>query len=239
MNIYQRILSNKKKNEGMVCALLDPDAEDSERLEEKIKLIEKSKIDFLMVGGSTTWNNNFERFTARVKSLASEPVITFPGSAEQISPSADAILFLSLVSGKNPRYLIEEQIKAAPVLKKINIEVIPTGYILIDGCRKTTVEHVSGTKPIPQENLKLIKNTAYAAQLLGMKIVYLECGSGARCPAEDKLIKEVKNFIDIPLIVGGGIKNLKEVKKKHKAGADIVVVGNALENDPTILLEKK
>jgi phosphoglycerol geranylgeranyltransferase len=238
MKIYQKILSKKKKNEHMMAALLDPDTEDLKLLEKKIKLIEGSEIDFILVGGSTTWNDNFESFTAKVKSLASEPVIIFPGSAEQISSSADAILFLSLVSGRNPRYLIEEQIKAAPILKKTDIEVIPTGYILIDGGRKTTVEFVSGTKPIPQDNIEKITNTAYAAQLLGMKMVYIECGSGARYPAKDELIKKVKACIDIPLVVGGGIKNRKEVERKHRAGADIVVVGSALENDPAILLKK-
>jgi putative glycerol-1-phosphate prenyltransferase len=238
MNIYQKILSKKKKKEPMMAALLDPDAEDLKRLEEKIKLIEKSEIDFILVGGSTTWNNNFEWFTSKVKSLSSEPVIIFPGSAEQISSSADAILFLSLLSGRNPRYLIEEQIKAAPIIRGIDIEVIPTGYILIDGGRKTTVELVSGTRPIPQDNVEMIVNTAYAAQLLGMKMVYLECGSGAIWPAKDELVKKIRDCIDIPLVVGGGIKNRKEVEKKHRAGADIVVVGNALEKDPTILLKK-
>jgi phosphoglycerol geranylgeranyltransferase len=238
MKIYQRILSKKKKKERMMAALLDPDSEDLKLLEKKMDLIERSGIDFILVGGSTTWNNNFESFTVKVKSLASKPVIIFPGSAEQISSSADAILFLSLVSGRNPRYLIEEQIKAAPILKKTDIEVIPTGYILIDGGRRTTVEFVSGTKPIPQDNVRNITDTAYAAQLLGMKMVYLECGSGAKYPAKDELIRKVKDCIDIPLVVGGGIRNREEVEKKHRAGADIVVVGSALENDPAILLKK-
>jgi phosphoglycerol geranylgeranyltransferase len=239
MTVYQRILSKKKKKENMLAALLDPDSEDFEKLKKKIELIEKSEIHFILVGGSTTWNDNFERFTEKVKSLASKPVILFPGSAEQISTSADAILFLSLVSGENPKYLIGEQIKAAAVLKETDIEVIPTGYILIDGGRKTTVEFVSGTKPISQRNVEQVKNTAYAAQLLGMKMVYLECGSGAKYPVKDKLIKAVKEYIEIPLVVGGGIKDRKEVENKHRAGADIVVVGNALEKEPTILLEKK
>jgi len=235
MTIYQKILSKKAKGEKMLAALLDPESEDLIALEKKIGLIEKSKIDFFLVGGSTIWNNNFNRFVVKVKSLASKKVIIFPGSAEQISPCADAILFLSLISGKNPRYLIEEQTKAAPILKKMNIEVIPTGYVLIDGGRKTTVELVSGTKPLSQDNVEKIKNTAYAAQLLGMKMVYLECGSGAKYPIKNELIKEVSKNIDIPLVVGGGIKNKKEVESKHMAGADIVVVGNALERDPAIL----
>ena len=239
MTIYQKILSKKEKKENMLAALLDPDSEDFERLKEKIELIEKSEIDFILVGGSTTWNNNFERFTKKVKSFASKTVIIFPGSAEQISPSADAILFLSLISGKNSKYLIEEQIKAAPILKEMDVEVIPTGYILVDGGRKTTVEFVSGTKPISQDDVGKIKDTAYAAQLLGMKMAYLECGSGARHSVKDEIIKEVKKYIEIPLVVGGGIKNRKEIESKHRAGADIVVVGNALENDPSILLKKK
>jgi phosphoglycerol geranylgeranyltransferase len=236
MTIYKTILSKKDRGEKMLAALLDPDSEKLITLEKKIELIEKSEVDFFFVGGSTTWNNNFERFVEKVKSLVSKKVIIFPGSAEQISHAADAILFLSLISGENPRYLIGEQIKAAPVLKKLDIEVISTGYMLIDGGRKTTVELVSGTKPILQDNIDKVRNAAYAAQLLGMKMVYLECGSGARYPVKDDLIREVSKNIDIPLVVGGGIKNKKEIESKHRAGADIVVVGNALEKDPTILL---
>jgi phosphoglycerol geranylgeranyltransferase len=239
MSIYQEILSKKKKKGKMLAALLDPDSEDFEKLKRKIELIEKSKTDFIFVGGSTTWNENFESFVKKVKTLASKAVIIFPGSAEQISPSADAILFLSLISGKNPKYLIGEHVKAAPILKNMNIEVIPTGYILLNGGRKTSVEFVTGTRPIRQDDVKKIRDTAYAAQLLGMKMVYLECGSGAKFSVRDGIIKAVKEYIEIPLVVGGGIKNKKEVANKHKAGADIVVVGNALEDDPTILLEKK
>jgi phosphoglycerol geranylgeranyltransferase len=239
MSIYQEILSKKKKKGKMLAALLDPDSEDFEKLKKKIELIEKSNIDFIFVGGSTTWNDNFERFTEKVKTLSSKTVIIFPGSAEQISASADAILFLSLISGKNPKYLIGEHVKAAPILKETDIEVIPTGYILLDGGRKTSVEFVSGTKPIRQDDVTKIRDTAYAAQLLGMKMVYLECGSGAKFSVKDKIITAVKEYIEIPLVVGGGIKNKKEIETKHKAGADIVVVGNALEDDPTILLEKK
>jgi len=237
MSIYQKILLSKKNNKKIMVALLDPDSENFEELPKKIDSIEKSDIDFILVGGSTTWNNNFERFTEKVKSLSSTPVIIFPGSAEQISSAADAILFLSLLSGRNPRYLIEEQIKAASILKNINLEVIPTGYILIDGGRRTTVELVSGTRPISQDNIGKIVDTAYAAQLLGMELVYLECGSGAKFSVKEEVIKQVKAAIDIPLIVGGGIKNREEIEKKFKAGADIVVVGNVLENDPSILLK--
>ncbi len=237
MSIYQKILLSKKNNKKIMVALLDPDSEDFDGLPLKINSIEKSDIDFILVGGSTTWNNNFERFTEKVKSLSSTPVIIFPGSAEQISSAADAILFLSLLSGRNPRYLIEEQIKAASILKNINLEVIPTGYILIDGGRRTTVELVSGTRPISQDNIEKIVDTAYAAQLLGMKLVYLECGSGAKFSVKEEVIKQVSSAIDIPLIVGGGIKNREVIEEKFRAGADIVVVGNALEHDPTILLK--
>lgn len=239
MSTYQKILLKKEHKEKMMAALLDPDTESFELLDRKIKLIEESEIDFILVGGSTTWNNNFERFTQRVKTLASEPVIIFPGSAEQISSAADAILFLSLLSGRNPRYLIEEQVKAAPILKSLGLEVIPTGYILIDGGRKTTVEFVSRTKPILQKNIDKITNTAYAAQLLGMHMVYLECGSGAKFSVKNEIVKKVKEAIDIPLIVGGGITSREEVESKFRAGADIVVVGNALEKDPSILLKRK
>ena len=237
MKIYKYILEKKEKNELIIAALLDPDSSDIKNVKELIKIFEKSRIDFIFVGGSTTWKSNFYEFVHEVKTHSSLPVIIFPGSSNQISEDADAILFLSLVSGRNPEFLIGEQIKASPILKKIDIEVIPTGYLLIDGGKTTTVEFISGTSPIPQDKLEIAKTIAYAAELLGMKLIYLDSGSGAQKSPDNKLIESVKNYINIPLIVGGGVRSVKEVEEKHRAGADIIVVGSALEDDPEFFLK--
>ncbi len=235
MSIYKHILEKKKKNELMIAALLDPDSSDIKKIKDLINFFEKSPIDYIFIGGSTTWKNDFNEFVHEVKTHSSLPVVIFPGSSNQIAKEADAILFLSLVSGRNPEFLIGEHIKAAPILKRMNIEVIPTGYLLIDGGNTTTVEFISGTKPIPQNKPDIAKGIAYASELLGMKLIYLDSGSGAKNSPNNNLIESVKNYINIPLIVGGGIRSTTEIEEKHKAGADIVVVGSALEDDPEFL----
>ncbi|MEA1912455.1 MAG: geranylgeranylglyceryl/heptaprenylglyceryl phosphate synthase [candidate division WOR-3 bacterium] len=232
MSVYKNILERKSKNELIIAALLDPDSEDIKDLKGRIRLLEGSKVDFLFVGGSTSWKNNFKEFVGEVKANSSLPVVIFPGSADQISSSADALLFPSLVSGQNPRYLIGEHIRAASILKGMDIEVIPTGYLLIDGGRTTTVEFISGTKPIPQDKPEIARSIAYASELLGMKLIYLDSGSGAKKSPCNSLIKSVKDFIDVPLVVGGGIRSPEEIEEKHRAGADLIVIGTALEDDP-------
>jgi len=236
MKIYQDILKKKKENKLIIAALLDPDSEDIKLLEKKVSILTKSSIDYIFIGGSTTWKNDFTEFASEVKKYSSLPIVIFPGSANQISKDADALLFLSLVSGQNPQFLIGEHIKAAPVLKGMKIEVIPTGYLLIDGGSTTTVEFISGTRPIPQDKVEIAKSIAYASELLGMKLIYLDCGSGAKIPVSNALIKSVKDYINVPLIVGGGIRDIGKIKEKHLAGADIIVIGSALEDDPEFLL---
>jgi putative glycerol-1-phosphate prenyltransferase len=236
MSIYQDILKKKKENKLIIAALLDPDSEDIELLKERISILERGSIDYIFVGGSTTWKNDFTEFVSEVKKYSSLPIVIFPGSANQISKDADALLFLSLVSGQNPQFLIGEHIKAAPALKGMKIEVIPTGYLLIDGGNTTTVEFISGTRPIPQDKVEIARSIAYASELLGMKLIYLDCGSGAKIPVSNALIKSVKDYINVPLIVGGGIRDIEKIKEKHLAGADIIVIGSVLEDDPEFLL---
>lgn len=236
MSIYQDILKKKKENKLIIAALLDPDSEDIELLKERISILERGSIDYIFIGGSTTWKNDFTEFVSEVKKYSSLPIVIFPGSANQISKDADALLFLSLVSGQNPQFLIGEHIKAAPALKGMKIEVIPTGYLLIDGGNTTTVEFISGTRPIPQDKVEIARSIAYASELLGMKLIYLDCGSGAKIPVSNALIKSVKDYINVPLIVGGGIRDIEKIKEKHLAGADIIVIGSVLEDDPEFLL---
>ena len=167
------------------------------------------------------------------------PVLLFPGDAKQITNKADGILFLSLLSGRNPAFLIEQQIKAAPILQKTALEIIPTGYILIDGGKETAVQKVSNTKPIPQHNIKLILNTALAGEFSGKKIIYLEAGSGATTPVNKKIIKTVSDNLSIPLIVGGGIRSKKQLETAFNSGADLVVIGTAFEKDESFFYDLK
>ncbi|HKJ07409.1 MAG TPA: geranylgeranylglyceryl/heptaprenylglyceryl phosphate synthase, partial [Flavobacteriaceae bacterium] len=161
----------------------------------------------------------------------SKPIVLFPGDYTQITNEANALLFLSLLSGQNPEYLINQQIKAVPLLNKSTLEIIPTGYILIDGGTKSSVIKVSNTSPIAQNNIQQAVATAVAGQYKGKKLIYLEAGSGAKIPVNSELIKEVKSQLQIPLIVGGGIKTKKQLEKTYNCGADLVVIGTAFENN--------
>jgi putative glycerol-1-phosphate prenyltransferase len=193
--------------------------------------VHQSITTHIFVGGSTDDENQTENVVAAVKKATNLPVILFPGDVSQISQKADGILFLSLLSGRNPEYLIEQQIKAAPFLKNSALEILPTGYILIDGQKETATQKVSNTKPIVQTDLELILNTALAGEFSGKKLIYLEAGSGATVPVEASIITLVKKNINIPLIVGGGIRTKTQLNSAFNAGADLVVIGTAFEND--------
>lgn len=238
MNIYDVILKKKKRNEKIIAALIDPDSENLKYLKDKVNSLNESDVNFIFVGGSTTWTNDFSGFVRRVSEYSSKPVIIFPGSSSQVSEHADAILFLSLVSGNNPQYLIGEHVKAAPMLKNMDLEVIPTGYLLIDGGKMTTVQFMSDTRPIPQDKPEIAKNVAYAAELMGMKLIYLDSGSGALKSVSNDIVEAVSQYINLPLMVGGGLKNRQEINEKFASGADLVVVGSALEDEPELLLKK-
>jgi phosphoglycerol geranylgeranyltransferase len=196
-----------------------------------------SGADGILVGGSFLAGVEFNEFVKKIKKYTSLPVIIFPGNSMQISSYADGILFLSLISGRNPQYLIEEQVRAAPIIKKTKLEVIPTGYILVEGGSFTSVGFMSNTFPIPQDKIELTKYHALAAEYLGMKLVYLDAGSGARKSISTQMIREIKNYISIPLIVGGGIKTPEEVVEKLKEGVNGVVIGNVLEEKPGLAKE--
>ncbi|HEY9170048.1 MAG TPA: geranylgeranylglyceryl/heptaprenylglyceryl phosphate synthase [Lutibacter sp.] len=221
------------KGEKLLAILLDPDKTSIEKLAEIASKIETLKANFIFVGGSSVENDITDLFVETLKKHTKLPVVLFPGDFSQLTNHADALLFLSLLSGRNPEYLIEQQIKSVPFLKNSTIEIIPTGYILIDGGTKSSVLKVSDTKPISQENVELAVATAVAGMYKGKQLIYLEAGSGARVPVNSQLILAVKKHITIPLIVGGGIKTKKQLYKAYKNGADLVVVGTAFENNNT------
>ena len=232
MNIYQHIIDSVQQGKKLLAILLDPDkilleTQYITSITEKIN----KKADFIFVGGSTVNQGVTDKLVKILKKTSQLPIILFPGDYTQISNMADAILFLSLLSGDNPEYLIHQQIKSIPKLKNSSLEVISTGYILIDGGVETSVQKVSNTKPIPKKDVELIVNTALAGAYGGKRLIYLEAGSGAKKVVNLEIIKKVKTALDIPLIVGGGIRTEEQLKKAYDAGADLVVIGTAFEQD--------
>jgi phosphoglycerol geranylgeranyltransferase len=230
-NIYKDILKAKSENTKLLAILLDPDKVVLENLSILISKINLSPASHIFIGGSQVENHILDELILKIKQNCNLPIVLFPGNPSQISDKADAILFLSLISGRNPDFLIEHQVKAAPVLKQTQLEIISTGYILIESGNETAVERVSNTTPLDRNNLDLALATAQAGEMLGNKLIYLEAGSGAKQAVPLEMIALVAQNIEIPLLVGGGIVDLQGIQNAYHAGADLVVIGTAFEND--------
>jgi phosphoglycerol geranylgeranyltransferase len=235
MSIYKTILKHKSNNQKQFAILIDPDKSDAAKLDGLIKSSVKNKVDYLFVGGSFLTNDSFCSCVRFIKDSCDLPVILFPGSSLQICNDADAIFFLSLISGRNPEMLIGNHVIAAPYLKRSPLEIISTGYMLVDTGNTTTAAYMSNTKPIPYDKNDIAAYTALAGEMLGMKIIYIDGGSGAQKPVSGAMIAAVSENISIPLIAGGGIKTAQHAAAACKAGADIIVVGNAIEKDPKLI----
>jgi phosphoglycerol geranylgeranyltransferase len=231
MPIYSQILKAKSENQKLLAILLDPDKIDWNSIDTLISKINQSPATHIFVGGSLVFTTKIDELILKIKQDCHLPIILFPGNPSQISDKADGILFLSLISGRNPDYLIDHQVNAVPILKKSGLEVIPTGYILIESGNPTAVSKVSKTQPLSQDNIDYIVHTAQAGEMLGKKLIYLEAGSGAQNAVASEIIKSVSENIEIPLIVGGGIRNQHRIQKAYDSGADLVVIGTAFEND--------
>lgn len=230
-NIYNHILQSKAIKEKLLAILLDPDKIDWNNLALLIEKINQSPATHIFIGGSFVETNFLDELILKIKENCILPIVLFPGNPSQISDKADAILFLSLISGRNPDFLIELQVKAAPILKKTQLEIISTGYILIESGAETAVERVSKTTPLDRNNLELALATAQAGEMLGNKLIYLEAGSGAKQAVPSEMIQLISENIEIPLLVGGGIIDLHGIQKAYDSGADLVVIGTAFEND--------
>jgi phosphoglycerol geranylgeranyltransferase len=230
-NIYNNIQQSKANNQKLLAILIDPDKIDWDTLEILIEKINQSPATYVFIGGSIVENNILDELISKIKQNCHLPILLFPGNPSQISNKADGILFLTLISGRNPDYLIEHQVNAVPVLKKTNLEIISTGYILIESGKETAVERVSKTLPLSINNPEYILQTAQAGEMLGNKLIYLEAGSGANYAVSKEIITLVSQNTTIPIIVGGGIKGLDGIQKAYDAGADIVVIGTAFETD--------
>jgi phosphoglycerol geranylgeranyltransferase len=230
-SIYQDILTAKSEKQKLLAILLDPDKIMWETLDELLLKISQSPATHILVGGSLVENTMIDDLVLRLKQFVHLPVILFPGCPSQISPYADGILFLILLSGRNPDYLIEHQVNAVPVLSKTNLEVISTGYLLIESGSETAVERVSKTKPLSRDNPDYVTQTAKAGELLGNRLIYLEAGSGAKHSVPLEMIQQVSENTSVPLIVGGGIRSKDVIYTAFGAGADMVVIGTAFENN--------
>jgi phosphoglycerol geranylgeranyltransferase len=231
--IYPHILQTLKTRKLFIL-LIDPDKEDNTSLGKLLDTAGQCNVDLLLVGGSLI-SAPLDEPLAFIRSKTSLPVVLFPGSLLQVSPHADGILLLSLISGRNPEYLIGNHVIAAPLLKHSGLEIIPTGYILVENGRSTSVEYISQTKPIPADKMDIATATAMAGEMLGLKLLYLEAGSGAMRTVPAEIVRSVKQNTSIPLFVGGGIRTPGDVKAMYDAGADAVVVGTAVEHDPEML----
>ena len=229
--IYQQIQAAKLANQKLLAILLDPDKIVWERITDLISKINQSPATHVFIGGSLVESSILDDLIVRIKKDCILPIVLFPGDPSQISNHADGILFLSLLSGRNPDYLIEHQVRAAPILKQTQLEIIPTAYLLIESGSETAVERISKTSPLDRDNLDLVLATALAGEMLGNKLIYLEAGSGAEKAVPLEMIELVAQNTNIPLIVGGGIVDLQGIQNAYQSGADLVVIGTAFEND--------
>ena len=229
-NIYRKILLNREMGKKMFAVLIDPEKSNGRHFASIIAMLKTSPPDFVFIGGSHAVKS-LDNMIEVLKEEVDTSVILFPGDASQFSAHADALLFLSLLSGRNPEYLIGQHIKSAVAIQESEVEVLPTAYLLIDGGKISSVEFISNTRAIPADKKEIARSTAVAGELLGMHLTYLEAGSGAIYPVPAEMISHVRKSIDTPLIVGGGITSVESIEKAFQAGADIVVVGNAFESD--------
>jgi phosphoglycerol geranylgeranyltransferase len=226
------------KGIGQIALLIDPEkATDENALKELIRKADFAGIHYFFVGGSTVHRKDIERVVHIIKSACSIPVLLFPGASHQLSPEADALLFLNLISGRNPDFLIGHHVQCAEEVLEMNLEVIPTGYILIDGGKLTSVAYISQTTPIPREKLSIARQTAIAGHLMGQRLIYFDAGSGALMPVPAELIKEIRHTLPTPVIVGGGIRTIEAIESMKEAGANVIVIGNKIEEDLDFLLD--
>ncbi len=235
MNVIDKILTRKAEGRKQIALLIDPDNIDTEQIISLSRDSEQHKVDYIFVGGSLLTKQQLGHCVEVLKRSCNIPVVLFPGNSNQLSDKADAILYLSLISGRNPELLIGQHVISAPFIKQSGLEAIPTGYMLIESGRVTTALYMSNTTPIPYLKNDIASSTALAGELLGMKAIFLDAGSGALNPVSEEMIHAVRNTIDIPLIVGGGIRTPESAIRALKAGADLIVIGNSIESDPSLL----
>ena len=236
-DIYPSLCERKANGKKSFAVLIDPDKVNKAKMQQLIKLAVDAKVDYFLVGGSLIISELFGECVQIIKRNCSIPVILFPGSSTQVSKYADALLYLSLISGRNPELLIGQHVVSAPAIKQSGLEIISTGYMVIDGGAPTTVSYISNATPLPADKNEIAMCTAMAGEMLGMKLIYMDAGSGAKRAITESMIEKVANCIEVPLIIGGGITDPEKAYLNCKAGADIIVVGNAIEKDESLIME--
>ena len=235
--IYSSLTEKKRHGKKSFAVLIDPDKVNDGKMQSLIDLAVTAKVDYFLVGGSLVISNYLDECVQYIKRSCNIPVILFPGSPSQVSKYADALLYLSLISGRNPELLIGQHVISAPVVKNSGLEIMSTGYIVIDGGAPTTVSYISGAAPLPSDKNEIAMCTAMAGEMLGMKLIYMDSGSGAKRAVTESMIQTVSQSIAVPLIIGGGITDPEKAYLNCKAGADVIVVGNAIEKDESLIAE--
>lgn len=235
--IYPSICERKANGKKSFAVLVDPDNVDDHKMRKVIELAMAAGVDYFLVGGSLVISNYLDECVKIIKQHCAIPVLLFPGSSTQVSKYADALLYLSLISGRNPELLIGQHVVSAPAIKKTGLEIMSTGYMVIDGGAPTTVSYISNASPLPADKNEIAMCTAMAGEMLGMKLIYMDAGSGAKVPITESMIALVSKNIEVPLIIGGGITDPEKAYLNCKAGADIIVVGNAIEKDESLIME--
>jgi putative glycerol-1-phosphate prenyltransferase len=235
--IYDTISKAKAAGQKAFAVLIDPDKLNEAGLNKTIELAQNAKVDYFFVGGSLVVTDTLDNVVSTIKRKSNIPVILFPGSPDQITPKADALLYLSLISGRNPELLIGQHVISAPFVKQSGLEIMPVGYMLVDGGTPTTVSYISNTNPIPANKNDIASCTAMAGEMLGLKLIYMDAGSGAQRAIPTEMVQQVAKYIRIPIIIGGGITTAEKAIENCLAGADIIVVGNAVEKDLALISE--
>ncbi len=235
--IYLDLVKAKENGDKKFAVLLDPDKIRLKQFHKTLELAIESDVDYFFIGGSLIVTDMLDKTLESIKNLCDIPMILFPGNSFQLSYKADALLFLSLISGRNAELLIGNHVVVAPYLRLSPLEIMSTGYMLIDGGVPTTVTYMSNTKPIPANKPDIAASTALAGQFLGLKLIFMDAGSGAQNPVSIEMIEAVSNTIEIPLIVGGGINTPEKAYENAKSGANLIVVGDAIEKNPDLLPE--
>ena len=235
--IYHSFSDRKRAGKKSFAVLIDPDKVNDQSMAKLIELSVSSKVDYFFVGGSLVVSNYLDQCLQLIRKSCSIPTVLFPGSPSQVSKYADALLYLSLISGRNAELLIGQHVVSAPMVKKSGLEVMSTGYMVVDGGAQTTVSYISNSSPLPSDKSEIAVCTALAGEMLGMKLIYMDAGSGAKNPISETMITKVAQSISVPLIIGGGIVDPEKAYLNCKAGADVIVVGNAIEKDSSLIRE--
>ena len=236
-DIYTQLRERKLKGQKSFAVLIDPDKVNPSAVEQLVRLSVDANVDYFLVGGSLVISNQLDEVVQQIKASCDIPVILFPGSPSQISNYADALLYLSLISGRNPELLIGQHVISAPFVKQSGLEIISTGYMVVDGGAPTTVSYISNATPLPSDKNEIAMCTAMAGEMLGMKVIYMDAGSGAKRAISENMIQAVAQQIEVPLIIGGGITDPEKAYRNCKAGADVIVIGNAIEKNATLIRE--